>query len=191
MDAPSRVTADPAWAALSAHQAKIKDLHLRKLFADDPGRAQLFSVAGAGLFVDYSKNRITEETVRLLLSLAQARGVLARRDAMFHGEKINNTEKRAVLHVALRAPRGTHIEVDGKDVVPDVHEVLDRMSRLRRRGPFRKLEGAHRQAHPERHQYRDRRFVSGSRNGLPRAAAVQRSIHDLPFRRERGWRRPY
>ena len=128
MDAPSRVTADPAWAALSAHQAKIKDLHLRKLFADDPGRAQLFSVAGAGLFVDYSKNRITEETVRLLLSLAQARGVLARRDAMFHGEKINNTEKRAVLHVALRAPRGTHIEVDGKDVVPDVHEVLDRMS---------------------------------------------------------------
>ena len=128
MDAPSRVTADPAWAALSAHQAKIKDLHLRKLFADDPGRAQRFSVAGAGLFVDYSKNRITEETVRLLLSLAQARGVLARRDAMFHGEKINNTEKRAVLHVALRAPRGTHIEVDGKDVVPDVHEVLDRMS---------------------------------------------------------------
>ena len=128
MDAPSRVTADPAWAALSAHQAKIKDLHLRTLFADDPGRAQRFSVEGAGLFIDYSKNRITEETVRLLLSLAQARGVLARRDAMFRGEKINNTEKRAVLHVALRAPRGTHIEVDGKDVVPDVHEVLDRMS---------------------------------------------------------------
>ncbi len=128
MDVPSRLTADPAWTALSAHQAKIKDLHLRTLFADDPGRAQRFSVEGAGLFIDYSKNRITEETVRLLLSLAQARGVLARRDAMFRGEKINNTEKRAVLHVALRAPRGTHIEVDGKDVVADVHEVLDRMS---------------------------------------------------------------
>ena len=130
MNAPSRVDADPAWQALAAHHTKIKDAQLRTLFADDPQRAQRFSVEGAGLFLDYSKNRITQETLRLLLALADARGVFARRDAMFRGEKINNTEKRAVLHIALRAPKGTRIEVDGKDVVPDVHIVLDRMSRF-------------------------------------------------------------
>ncbi len=117
-----------AWRALEAHHTAIKDAHLRKLFADDPGRAERFSVEGVGLFLDYSKNRITEETVRLLLQLAEERGVAARRDAMFRGEKINATERRAVLHVALRAPRGTRIEVDGKDVVPEVHQVLDRMA---------------------------------------------------------------
>ena len=129
------LTAMPAWKALSSHHAQIKDLHLRKLFADDPGRAERFSVEGAGLFLDYSKNRITEETMRLLLQLAEDRGVAKRRDAMFAGEKINATERRAVLHVALRAPRGSHITVDGADVVPDVHKVLDAMadfaSRLR------------------------------------------------------------
>jgi glucose-6-phosphate isomerase len=121
------LTATPAWQALAAHHAQIKDMHLRKLFADDPGRAERLSVEGGGLFLDYSKNRITDLTVRLLLQLAEERGVSKRRDAMFAGEKINTTERRAVLHVALRAPRGTRIEVDGADVVPDVHKVLDAM----------------------------------------------------------------
>jgi glucose-6-phosphate isomerase len=116
-----------AWQALETHHREIAPLHLRRLFADDPERARRFSAEGVGLFLDYSKNRITDETLRLLFRLAQARGVAERRDAMFRGDKINGTEKRAVLHVALRAPRGTRIEVDGKDVVPEVHEVLDRM----------------------------------------------------------------
>jgi glucose-6-phosphate isomerase len=128
----------PAWQALTAHHAKIKDVHLRKLFADDPGRAERFSVEGAGLFLDYSKNRITDETISLLLQLAEARGVTQRRDAMFAGEIINTTERRAVLHVALRAPRGTRITLDGSDIVPDVHKVLDAMdvftTRLRNGG---------------------------------------------------------
>jgi glucose-6-phosphate isomerase len=122
------LTATPAWQALAAHHAQIKNTHLRKLFADDPGRAERFSAEGGGLFLDYSKNRITDETVRLLLQLAEERGVAKRRDAMFAGDKINTTERRAVLHVALRAPRGTRIEVDGADVVPDVHKVLDAMT---------------------------------------------------------------
>lgn len=116
------------WQALQEHQAKIKDVHLRKMFADDPERAARFTVEGAGLTLDFSKNRITDETMQLLLHLAQERGVTERRDAMFRGEKINITEKRAVLHVALRAPCGEVIEVDGHDVVPDVHAVLDRMA---------------------------------------------------------------
>jgi glucose-6-phosphate isomerase len=124
----SRPTETTAWKALAAHHAAIKDRHLRQLFAADPGRAARFSADGAGLFLDYSKNRITEETVRLLLDLARERGVAERRDAMFQGEKINVTERRAVLHAALRAPRGTVIMVDGKDVVADVHAVLDRMA---------------------------------------------------------------
>jgi glucose-6-phosphate isomerase len=122
------LTQTPAWQALSAHHAQIKDVHLRKLFADDPGRAERFSAEGAGLFLDYSKNRITDETVKLLLQLAEDCGVAKRRDAMFAGEKINTTERRAVLHVALRAPRGTKIAVDGVDVVPEVHKVLDAMA---------------------------------------------------------------
>ncbi len=122
------LTHSPAWQALAAHHAQMKDVHLRTLFSDDPGRAERFSAEGAGLFLDYSKNRITAETMQLLLTLAEDRGVVARRDAMFAGEKINITELRAVLHVALRAPRGTHIDVDGADVVPDVHRVLDAMA---------------------------------------------------------------
>jgi len=122
------LTETPAWQALTTHHAQIKDLHLRQLFADDPGRAERFSAEGAGLFIDYSKNRITDETLRLLLQLAEERGVAKRRDAMFAGDKINATERRAVLHVALRAPRGSRIEVDGADVVPDVHKVLDAMA---------------------------------------------------------------
>ena len=111
---------------------------MRKLFADDPDRAERFSVEGAGLFLDYSKNCITDETISLLLQLAEAREVTQRRDAMFAGEIINTTERRAVLHVALRAPRGTRITLDGSDIVPDVHKVLDAMgvftARLRNGG---------------------------------------------------------
>jgi glucose-6-phosphate isomerase len=128
MSGSERLTESAAWRALQAHHATIKEAHLRTLFADDPGRAARFTVEGAGLTLDYSKNRITEETVRLLVQLARERGVMERRDAMFRGKKINVTEKRAVLHVALRAPRGERIEVDGQDVVPEVHAVLDRMA---------------------------------------------------------------
>jgi glucose-6-phosphate isomerase len=122
------LTDTPSWQALLAHHAQIKNLHLRDMFAEDPGRAERFSVEGAGLFLDYSKNRIIDETLGLLLQLAEERGVMKRRDAMYAGETINTTERRAVLHVALRAPRGAHIEVDGTDVVPDVHKVLDAMA---------------------------------------------------------------
>lgn len=117
-----------AWRALAAHYQQIKDVHLRQLFAEDPRRGEHLTAEGAGLYLDYSKNRITDETVRLLLQLAQERGVADRRDAMFRGEKINITEQRAVLHVALRAERSARILVDGHDVVPDVHQVLDAMS---------------------------------------------------------------
>ncbi len=116
------------WQALAEHQAKIRDVHLRRMFADDPKRADRFTAEGAGILLDYSKNRITDETMQLLLHLAAERGVAERRDAMFRGDKINITEKRAVLHVALRAPRGEVIKVDGHNVVPDVHAVLDRMA---------------------------------------------------------------
>ena len=118
----------PAWKALGEHYKKIEPIHLKELFDKDPKRAEKFNVEAAGLFLDYSKNRITEETVKLLLQLAEESGVAARRDAMFSGEKINITEKRAVLHVALRAPKGEKIVVDGEDVVPAVHEVLDKMA---------------------------------------------------------------
>ena len=122
------LTDSPAWQALTTHYAQIQYVHLRTLFAEDPGRAERFSAEGAGLFLDYSKNRITDETLQLLLALVEERGVARRRDAMFAGEKINATERRAVLHVALRVPRGAHIAVDGADVVPGVHAVLDAMA---------------------------------------------------------------
>ncbi len=122
------LTERPAWRALMAHHETIKDLHLRTLFAEDPRRGERLAVEAAGLYFDYSKQRITDATLRLLLQLAAECELPARIAAMFRGEKINVTERRAVLHVALRAPRGQTIEVDGKNVVPDVHEVLDRMS---------------------------------------------------------------
>jgi glucose-6-phosphate isomerase len=118
----------PAWKALSAHYKQIGEVHLRKLFADDPKRGERFTAEAAGIFFDYSKNRITDETLKLLLQLAEESGLRERIDAMFRGEKINVSEKRAVLHVALRAPTGEVIKVDGKDVVPDVHAVLDKMA---------------------------------------------------------------
>ncbi len=118
----------PAWKALEAHLPLVEHLHLRDLFARDPGRAERFSVEAAGLYLDFSKQRITGDTLRMLVELAEARGLPARREAMFRGERINVTEGRAVLHVALRAPRSERILVDGRDVVPEVHAVLDRMS---------------------------------------------------------------
>src|SRR5579863_2666797 len=118
----------PAWKALEAHSKEIQKSHLRNLFADDTKRGERFALEAVGIYFDYSKNLITDETLKLLLQLAEESGLRARIDAMFRGEKINVTEKRAVLHVALRAPRGTSIVVDGVNVVPEVHAVLDKMT---------------------------------------------------------------
>jgi glucose-6-phosphate isomerase len=122
------VIGTPAWRALAAHHEKVSGEHLRRLFADDPGRGERMTAEAAGVFLDYSKNRITDETLTLLLRLAEDSGLRARIDAMFRGDRINVSEKRPVLHVALRAPRGATIVVDGTNVVPEVHAVLDRMS---------------------------------------------------------------
>jgi glucose-6-phosphate isomerase len=127
---PEPLTRRPAWKALAAHHETLRDTHLRTLFAGDPGRGERLVAEGAGLHLDYSKNRVTDETLRLLLDLAASAGLRRRIDAMFAGEKINVTEGRAVLHVALRAPRGATIVVDGENVVPAVHAVLDRMADL-------------------------------------------------------------
>jgi glucose-6-phosphate isomerase len=122
------VTERASWKALAAHYQTLRGLHLRKLFADDPGRGERLSAEAVGLYLDYSKNRVTDETLKLLLQLAGESGLRTRIEAMFRGEKINITEKRAVLHVALRAPRGASIIVDGENVVPQVHAVLDKMA---------------------------------------------------------------
>lgn len=117
-----------AWSALASHYKKVSKLHLRDLFAVDPKRGERMAIEAVGLYLDYSKNRITDETLKLLFRLAKESGLQARIDAMFRGEKINITENRAVLHVALRAPEGTSIFVDGKNVVPEVHAVLNKMA---------------------------------------------------------------
>jgi len=124
----ARPTDTAAWRALQSHYDKVKGVELRQLFAEDPRRGETFVAEGAGLYLDFSKNRITAETLGLLIQLAQECGVAERRDAMFRGEKINITEQRAVLHVALRAPKGVQIKVDGRDVVPEVHTVLENMA---------------------------------------------------------------
>src|SRR5258705_13128935 len=111
------LTDRPAWKALVAHHARVKDVHLRPLFADDPGRGERLTAEAAGLFVDYSKNRVTDETLAALVALAERAGLRDRIAAMFRGDRINTTEDRAVLHVALRASNGTVIEGDGGDVV--------------------------------------------------------------------------
>ena len=122
------ITQGPAWQALAAHYTQIKDVHLRTLFAQDPTRGERFTVEAEGLYLDYAKHRITDETIILLVNLANESHLRERIDAMFRGDKINLTEKRAVLHVALRAPRDAQIFVDGHNVVPDVHDVLDKMT---------------------------------------------------------------
>ena len=123
-----RLVDRPAWKALAAHHRQVGDLHLRQFFADDPARGERLTAEGVGLYLDYSKNRVNDETIRLLLQLADECGLAERINAMFGGEKINASERRAVLHVALRAPKGERIEVDGVDVVPQVQAVLDHMA---------------------------------------------------------------
>src|SRR6266478_2362688 len=122
------LTQRPAWKALSAHYQIISKLHMRKFFADDPKRGERMTAEAVGLYLDYSKNRVNDETLKLLLQLAEESDLRGRIDAMFRGEKINVTEKRAVLHTALRAAKGSSILVDGKNVVPEVHAVLDKMA---------------------------------------------------------------
>src|SRR5215475_10080624 len=122
------LTERQAWKSLAAHYQKVRELHLRKLFADDPKRGERMTAQALGLFMDYSKNRITDETLKLLLQLAEESGLREHIDAMFRGEKINVTENRAVLHAALRAPKGASIVVDGENVVPQVHAVFDKMA---------------------------------------------------------------
>ncbi len=124
----STLTDSPAWKTLQAHHAEVAGLHLRQLFAADPKRGDRFTAEACGLYLDYAKNRVTGRTLELLVALAAERGLRGRIDAMFRGEKINTTEDRAVLHVALRAPRGEKIVVDGEDVIPGVHEVLGKMA---------------------------------------------------------------
>jgi glucose-6-phosphate isomerase len=133
MSAPTPLTKGPAWKALADHFAKIETLHLRQLFADDPRRGERLTAEAVGVFLDYSKNRVTDETLTLLIALAEERDLRAKIDAMFRGDKINITEDRAVLHVALRAPRTAAFDVDGKNVVPQVHAVLDKMAAFAKR----------------------------------------------------------
>jgi glucose-6-phosphate isomerase len=140
------LTQRAAWKALTAHHKQIQKLHLRKLFVKDPKRGQRFTVEAAGLFLDYSKNRITDKTLKLLLQLAKESNLRGKIDAMFNGEKINVTENRAVLHVALRAPKDAKIFVDGKNVVPEVHAVLDKMAEFSNRvrsGEWKGFTGKH------------------------------------------------
>src|SRR5437867_1059690 len=122
------LTKRKAWKALQTHYKTVRELHLRNLFADDPKRGERMTAEAVGLFLDYSKNRITGETLKLLIELAEESGLRSRVDAMFRGEKINTTEQRAVLHTALRAPKGASIVVEGGNVVPQVHAVLDKMA---------------------------------------------------------------
>jgi glucose-6-phosphate isomerase len=122
------LTTRPAWKTLQTHYQDVRDLHLRDMFAGDPTRGERLAAEGAGLYLDYSKNRITDETVRLLVQLAEESGLLENIEAMFRGDRINVSEDRSVLHVALRMPRGTSLVVDGVDVVEEVHTVLDRMA---------------------------------------------------------------
>jgi glucose-6-phosphate isomerase len=124
----TELTQRPAWKALEAHHEKIQSMHLRELFASDPTRGERLTLEASGLYLDYSKNRVTNETLGLLLQLAEESGLKTKLEAMFSGEKINITENRAVLHTALRAPREATVMVDGVNVVPEVHAVLDRMA---------------------------------------------------------------
>jgi glucose-6-phosphate isomerase len=135
------LTQRPEWQALSRHHAEIEDAHLRDLFASDPTRGERLTLEAEGIYLDYSKNRVTDETLRLLLGLVNSAGLRERIDAMFNGEKINVTEDRAVLHVALRAPRTATFMVDGENVVPAVHEVLDRMAAFSDRVRFGEWTG--------------------------------------------------
>ena len=159
------LTSRQTWKALDADVRTIRGVHLRTLFADDPARGERMTAEGAGLFLDYSKNRATDETMRLLGQLAEESGLRARIDAMFRGEKINTTENRAVLHVALRAPRGASIVVDGRNVSGRALGAR-KDGRFRRPRTKRRMERPYRQAHQERHQHRHRRLGPRARHGV-------------------------
>ena len=149
-DRPPPISATPEWQALARHHAaSCADVHLRELFAQDPDRGETMTLEVGDLYLDYSKHRLTAETVGLLVALARRAGVEALRDAMFAGQKINVTEQRAVLHVALRAPADEVIEVDGADVVPEVHAVLDAMAGFADAVRSGLVDRAHRPAHPQ------------------------------------------
>ena len=160
------LTSLPAWKTLEVHYEKVRHLHLRQLFADDPKRGERYAVEGAGLHLDYSKNRITDETIPLLIQLAEECKLRAHIEAMFNGEKINATEQRAVLHTALRAPEGKQIVVDGKDVVPEVHKVLERMERFARNVRNDRWLGYTGKVIRSYRQYRYWRFRSRADDGL-------------------------
>ena len=174
MTVKATLAATPEWEALEAHYGSVKDKRLRDLFAADPGRAERFALEAAGLFLDYSKNRIDDETVRLLAALARARNLEAKRDAMFAGEKINVSENRAVLHVALRAPAEREDLRRRRGRRPRGARRARPDGRLLRPGALGRLEGPHRQAHPQCRQYRHRRLASRAGDGLSRAARLQR-----------------
>ena len=175
----------PAWRALEEHHEAIGGRHLRDLFAEDPARGERLAAEAEGIYLDYSKHRVTDETLALLVRLAEETGVAERRDAMFRGERINVTEDRAVLHVALRMPRERSLLVDGRDVVRDVHEVLDRMAAFSDAGSLGRVAGSHRQADPQRREHRDRRLRPRAGHGLPGAPRLQPPGPDVPLRVER------
>lgn len=176
-----------AWKALTRHSHSVRKLHLQDLFARDKRRGERFTAEAVGLFLDYSKNRITGETLRLLRQLAVECGLRAKIAAMFRGEKINATENRAVLHVALRAPRNTVLRVDGQNVIPEVHAVLNRMA-----GFADRVRSGQWKGHTGR---RIRNVVNIGIGGSDlgpvmaySAPALQRPLADLPLHLERGWR---
>ena len=148
----------PAWNALEEHYDEIHNRHLRELFAEDATRGERLTAEGAGLFLDYSKNRVTDETLTLLIQLAQESGLAERTEAMFSGERINVSENRSVLHVALRMPKGSTLIVDGVNVVERGSRGTGPHGRIQRAHPFRRVEGPHRQADPQHRQHRHRRL---------------------------------
>ncbi len=156
----------PAWQDLERHFSQLRDTHLRELFAADPARGERLIAEAAGLYLDFSKNRVTDETMMLLGRLALECGVPERREAMFAGERINVSENRPVLHVALRMPRNRSLLLDGVDVVKQVHEVLRPDGRLRRAGSLRRVERPQRSSDPQRRQRRHRRLRPRPGDGL-------------------------
>ena len=187
MTESTTLTRSPAWQALLRHYSSVQNTHLRDLFAADKNRGTRFVAEAAGLHLDYSKNLVTDETLALLQQLAVERRVPERIAAMWRGDKINVTEQRSVLHIALRAARSDKFMVDGVNVVPDVYAVLDRMSPVFRSRSQRRMERFYRQAHQKRYQYRHRRIRSRSGNGIRSVASLQRARHDIPFCLERRW----
>ena len=174
-----------AWKALERHHDDVSRSHLRELFAADPGRAERFTVDAAGLHLDYSKNRITDETVRLLLQLADECELRKHIDAMFRGEHINVSEKRAVLHAALRMPAEESLIVDGKDVVAGSPRGARPDVSIRGTRAHGTVEGPHGKAHSQRHQHRHRRLRPRSGDGLRSAPLLLEAGHDFPLRVER------